>query len=473
MAPRELKQPGAPVPGPAAPAGAASSGELELRVERLTYGPDSLARDVDGRVVFLDGGLPGETVRARPSEVRRDYVRAHVLEVIEPRAATSGGMRRSPPCPIVDRCGGCPWQHIEYPAQLAAKLEVALREIERAARLVPEVVLPAVGSAEWGSRHRIRLGIRRASDGRLAALGYRARATRQVVGLESCAIAEPALVAALPLARRIVEAEPTLVEVELLVDDRGALMLRGWSSARSPVSAARLLALATDPVIGHGSEGGELRGLRLEAAPAPRRVSEPWSSVAGDVIQKIMLDERSVLNVPLGVFTQVSLAGNRALVAQLIERVAPRPEMRVLDLYCGAGNFAVPLARAGATVVGVEASSEAARAARSNGERLVPAHRGSLAIVSGDVTAVLRDLDAARPWDVVLLDPPRAGAERAIAAIGRTGAPTIVYVSCDVASFARDARLLARAGYRFASFQVVDLTPQSYRAEGIGVFRLT
>src|SRR5262249_12581508 len=119
--------------GSACGAGPAQARELELRVERLTYGPDSLARAGDGRVVFLDRGLPGERVRARLTELRRDCAGARVIETIEPSHATGDGIRRTPPCPIVERCGGCPWQHITYTAQLEAKLEVALREIGRAA----------------------------------------------------------------------------------------------------------------------------------------------------------------------------------------------------------------------------------------------------------------------------------------------------------------------------------------------------
>jgi 23S rRNA (uracil1939-C5)-methyltransferase len=311
----------------------------------------------------------------------------------------------------------------------------------------------------------------------VAAVGFRARGTHEVVAVSGCAIADPLLVEALPLARALAEIEPTLAEIELLADDRGFLFVRGWSSATLPVDAAPLLERMRELAERSGRAGScaaiEIAGLRVEGVVGRGGLGPSWISRAGDPVQQIDLGEGTLLRVPVGTFTQVSLAMNRLLVREVIERVAPRPGLRVLDLYAGAGNFSVPLARHGASIVAVEANPEATLAARANAQRLGLDAPDQIAIVTGDVTDILDDMESARSFDVVLLDPPRTGARSAIAVIAQIRAPRVVYVSCDVASFARDARALVEAGYRFESYQVVDLTPETYRAEGIGGFRLT
>jgi 23S rRNA (uracil1939-C5)-methyltransferase len=447
---------------------------LELVVERLTYGPDALARDADGRVVFLDSGLPGERVRAVVTEERRDFARAHVTEVLaDPTGASPAPARRVAPCPIVASCGGCAWQHIAYAVQLEQKLAVALREIERACGTRPQQVLPSIPAAEWRTRSRIRLAVDRQAGGKLPVLGYRARGSHRVVPLDDCLIAGEALIAGLPAARAIAGGNATIEEVELLADDRGDLRLRARSSAPAPCDARALLEAAAQA--GRTSRPGVVPvGLRLESAlEAGRRAAQRWAAEAGDSVQQIDVAPGLVLHVPLGVFTQVSLAQNRLLVAEVMRHAAPPAGSRVLDLYAGCGNFSLPLARAGADVTAVETDSRAARAARDDHARLPIAGRGSFTVLDAPVERALAAPGLRRDFVTVVLDPPRAGAAPALAAIARLRAACVVYVSCDVATFARDAARLLRAGYVLVSFQVVDLTPQTYRAEGIGVFRLT
>ena len=433
--------------------------EIEVEVERLTNGPGALARAPDGRVIFLDRGLPGERVRVQVQEERRDFLRGRVVREL-------GGVspyRRDAPCPVAGLCGGCPWQELADERQVAIKQEMILAELRRAHGVVPAEVLPALSADPWRSRHRIRLAVdRRGGEVRL---GYRPRRRSEIVPISDCLVARPELIEALPLAERLAQAEPTVEEVELSVDDRGASRLRGRCSGRRPVSADRVaeqlgVAPAVEPT------AGLLAGLALEGG-AGRNV---WRTESGDVEQRIDIGFGIELAVPVGSFTQVNLELNRVLVAEVCRLAGASVGRRYLDLYCGAGNFTLALAAGGAQVEALDGDPRAIEAGRK---------AAAAAGLSRRVRFTQRRLDATaldglgEPFDVVVLDPPRAGAAALLPAIERLGASSLIYVSCDVATFGRDAATLVDMGARFESLRLVDLTPQTYRAELLGVFDLT
>jgi len=448
--------------------------ELELEIERLVHGPGALARADDGRVVLLDEGLPGECVRARVVEARRDFLRARVVRVL---ASPPEAGRRTPPCSIVALCGGCPWQPLAYERQLVEKEAVVLREIERGTGARPGAILPAIVGDEWRTRSRIRLAVARVAGS--PTVGYRGRASHDVVGVDDCVIARAELVAALPLVRELGGAVPSLREVEVLVDDEAAVRLLGISASAVPIEAEPLLARLT--ASGESALGeAHLAGLRLEAAARhgarPREkgrgsTREPWAREAGDIEQRLEVAPGVVLHVPIGVFTQVNGTLNRSLVAAVTEAVGAVAGEEIVDLYCGAGNFSLPLAQAGARVVGIDADARAVRAAAASAARLALAERTSFTVLraeAGGLEAALPERPAC-----VVLDPPRAGAAAALPALLARRPDRIVYVSCDVATFARDARGLRAGGYELSSVRLIDLTPQTFRAELMGVFRLT
>jgi 23S rRNA (uracil1939-C5)-methyltransferase len=444
---------------------AASSAILELDVERLTNGPDALAREPEGRVVFLDGGLPGERVEAEIVEGRRDFARARVRRLLDPPGPSPH--RRAPPCPVVRVCGGCPWQHIDHAEQLRLREDVVLRELWRQARVAPAVVRPTVHGAEWRTRNRVRLAVARRRGPREPLVGFRGRGSHDVVAIEDCAVSNSMLVAALPLARAFARVVPAAVEVELLVDDRSGLRLRGFVASSDPVEAEAVFEALRREARGHDLRGAMLAGLSLQ--PRRRDAIPGWRRSAGDVEQQIEVQPGVVLRVPLGVFTQVNLTLNRELVAEVLDRVGPAH--RVADLYAGCGNFSIPLALAGATVHGIEGDTGAVRAATAAArEHGVEARcRFEARAVEAAVATGALSPDV----EVVVLDPPRAGAGAATAALAKARIGRVVYVSCDVASFARDAATLGRAGYEWETLRLLDLTPQTYRAEVVGVFRLT
>jgi len=273
-------------------------------------------------------------------------------------------------------------------------------------------------------------------------------------------------VAALPLARSLAAHERSLREVELSIDDRRGLRLRGiCASAHAPAVDG-----AWEHLRGRAGQtdlaGATLAGISLEATD-PRG---GWRAEAGDVLQRLRIAPALEIGVPLGAFTQVNGELNPALVAGVVQAASGAKGRRIVDLFCGAGNFSLPLARDGASVLGIDADVRAIAAAEATAEALGLDDRARFESGIAD-DRILARLDETP--DVVVLDPPRAGAAAVLPSVLALRPPRLVYVSCDVATFGRDAREILAAGWRFASMRLVDLTPQTYRAEVLGVFRLT
>jgi 23S rRNA (uracil1939-C5)-methyltransferase len=420
----------------------ATGDPLRLVVERLTFGFDALAHH-DGQVVFVPYGAPGDRVVAEIAERHRTWLRARVLAV-----EVGGPDRVAPGCPYFPTCGGCQWQHVAPPAQRRAKAALVAEQLDRLGGLRGVEVLPAVdGGLDWGYRARVTLAV----EGRRAGL-LRAR-SHALVEVDACPIADPAISAHLAAARAWLEGL--------------RVPLRRLTVAAVPCGVVLVGAASAPP--GPADEAASLAVLRAAAGVRGTvLVCGTTRQVTGDPTVRVELEPDLALEVPADAFTQVNPAANRRLVAATVAFAAVGAGDRVLDLYCGAGNFALPLARRGGVVHGIERDPVAVDAARANAARLGLSARF-------DVAAVADGLGGMAPGsaDVVVLDPPRAGAADAVARIAALRAPRILYVSCDPATLARDARALVDAGYALARVQPVDLFPQTYHVESVAELRLT
>jgi len=414
-----------------------------LTVERLTFGFDALARR-DRQVVFVPYGAPGDRVRAEVAESGADFSRARVVEVLEP-----GPARVLPGCRHFPTCGGCQWQHIAPAAQRDAKAAIVAEQLARTAGVRDADIRPTLTTGDdWHYRARITLVV----EGRRA--GYHRARSHRLVEVDDCPIADPVLSAHLDCARRWVGAlRVPLRRVSLAVAPGGVVLTAVTASAPGARDAE-----ATEALL---ARAPTVRGAVL-ADPAGRS-----RLVAGDPRLRVPLEAGLDLEVPADVFTQVNPAANRLLVAAVME-TGFAPEESVLDLYTGAGNFALPMARRGARVVGIERNPAAAAAARENAARLGL----DVAFETAPVADALARV-APKTVDTVVLDPPRAGAADAIPLLGPLRARRIVYVSCDAATFARDVRLLAAYGYRVARVQPIDLFPQTFHVESVTLLLLT
>jgi 23S rRNA (uracil1939-C5)-methyltransferase len=419
-----------------------ASGVLEgLRIESMSHGPDGVARH-QGRVVFVRDAAPGEVVDARITERRPSYSRA-VRQTTRSPAAT----RREPPCPYVGRCGGCQWQHLTYEAQLAAKHRNLVDHVSRIGALDPGPIRPPLPAPdEWHYRHRLNL---RVQDRRL---GFYRAESHELVEIDACLIAAPSADAGLAAARRWLA----------IIDTRVRRLSLAFSEGEGD-GAVVLAANAEGPFA--PSDGPRNQDVVARAADTGVRgvvmYGKGWRHAWGDVRVAFTVDDVSLVTTA-GEFTQVNLAANRRLAATVLSLAEIEPGAEVLDLYCGAGNLAIPIARRGATVLGIERSPRAVADATANAHRLGLGH---CRFMCAPVERALPEL-VATPG-VVILDPPRGGAAAIMPDVLRLRPQRVVYVSCDPPTLARDVATLARRGYRLEAVQPIDLFPQTYHLEAV------
>jgi 23S rRNA (uracil1939-C5)-methyltransferase len=406
-------------------------GVVELELTAMAHGGSALGRH-QGQVIFVPYAVPGETVRVEIVESRTRWARARLLEVLVPSPH-----RVDPPCPYFgpDECGGCQFQHIAYEAQAEFKREVVVDQLARLGGLHDIDVAEIIAAAEpWSYRNHVGFSV--TPDGRL---GFLTADTHHVIPVEECLILDP------------------------LLDDLWAALDMKWPQLH------RL-------TLRCGSATGDLMAVfELDHyEDFDIEVDFPVSCVIlladGEAVV-LMGDPHLVEHVAgrdyyisAGSFFQVNTAGTEVLVALVREHLAPTGDETLLDLYCGVGLFGLSLVDQVGRVVGVEADASAADDFRRNAQGL-----DHVMLLEEKAQAALAHLE--EPVDLVVLDPPRSGAgERVASEIARLGPRRIVYVSCDPATLARDARRLVESGYQLAQVQPVDLFPQTYHVESVALF---
>jgi len=393
---------------------AAPVDDLTLDVTAVVAGGDGLARQPDGRVVFVEGGLPGERVRARIHDRRKDFARAITVDVLD-----ASSDRVAPPCPFVAAgCGGCDWQHIDPTAQRRLKAGIVADALRRHAHVD---LVPQLGPDLPATRYRTTVrGL--AVAGRF---GFRHRRSHEVVAIGPCLVAHP------------------------LVDEviREGRFADGEVTVRAGAGTGeRLVVVDGDP-----ADAVVPPGVRVVGAAELRAGRRAWyhEHAAG---RSWRISARS--------FFQARPDGAEALVAAVagaLEGAGPA-QRRLVDLYGGVGLFAGAVEAGSVTLVETTASSVAD--ARVN-------------LADRPARIVRADVVRWRPSaaDVVVADPPRAGLGAAgVAAVAATGAGRLALVSCDPAAFARDARLLGDAGYRLVDATLVDLFPHTSHIEVVSRF---
>ncbi len=402
---------------------------VELTVGAVAHGGHCLARSGDGRVVFVRHALPGERVRAVVTEERRGYLRADAIEIFEPAPE-----RVTPPCPWAGpgRCGGCDLQHATPAAQRTLKADVVREQLARIGGLAPAAIaalavqvraLPDPAGQSEGLGWRTRVTYTVDSAGRAGLLAHR---SHEVVAVQRCLIAHPAVQAAAVLGRDW----PELHQIEVVAPAAGEVSVLGTRPGDGRRATRR-------PELVSGT-----------AQVREHAVDRDW-------------------RLPADVFWQVHPAAADALAATVVELLAPRPAERAWDLYGGVGLFAAALAPhlggAGRITV-VEADPRAAAAASTNLRDLT-----TVTVRCSDVERAL----ANRAWrsvDLVVLDPPRTGAGRAVVrAVAARRPRAVAYVACDPAAFARDVRFFRDEGWRLTALSAFDLFPMTHHVECVGL----
>jgi 23S rRNA (uracil1939-C5)-methyltransferase len=412
----------------------------ELEITAMTFGPFGIGR-LDGKAVMVPTAVPGDLLEITITEERGGYSIARAERVLRPASA-----RRSPPCPYLPRCGGCDWQQISYPAQVRIKGEVIANALNRALGLALDpATLVEPAPAEFGYRARIRLKVGR--DGRM---GFYEAGSQRLVEIDRCMLAAGEIF----LPREFVT-EIKCAEVELVADRGRQIVVAHLMRSPSPAMVASARRIVE-------------RDSRLTGAVLR---SERSRSVIGDVTIAVELEPGLELEGDADLFSQVNRAQNWRLVARVMEMAAPGVGARVLDLFCGAGNFSLPVARRGAEVLGVDSEPAAVATATRNAARL---NLPTAQFTSLTAAELARFLSAARYRpNVVILDPPRSGARSLIEPLARMRPMQVIYVSCDVVTLARDLRALCGGGYEVSAVHGFDFFPNTHHAEVVANAVLT
>lgn len=422
-----------------------------VHIEKPIYGGSFLAR-VDGKAIFVPLVLPGEQARIRLVESRSSYASAEAEEIL-----TAAPERIAPNCPHYGVCGGCHYQHASYPAQLAFKQSIVRETLSRA-RVAPPDEISILAAEPWAYRNRIRLGFDGAGNP-----GYRNRRSHSLVPIHACPIAAPLLLAAARAAGEIAASlSPAQrpAEISLFCNANETALL-----AALVVPAARTLPFDRFaqslrdriPALAGAELVVELPAKGRAFAPPPRTVAT-WCADSLNYFAA-GFDYR----VDHGAFFQV----NRYLVGALVDRVIGTHQGHLAwDLFAGVGLFARQLAPRFEHVVAVESSPAATRALAANLEGT------SSTVIRKSTLDFLRQLkNSARP-DIVVVDPPRTGLGPEITTLLTSVAPqSLVYVSCDPATLARDLHALLASGYIIESMTLADLFPQTFHLESIVYLR--
>jgi 23S rRNA (uracil1939-C5)-methyltransferase len=415
---------------------------MKLLLEKPVYGGDCLAR-VEGKAVFVPLVLPGETVSATVVEDKRNFAKAEVEEIVN-----SSVHRVSPPCPHFGVCGGCHYQHADYPMQLDLKEQILRETLQRAGLAIPGAI-GRLFSDPWRYRNRIRLAF--TPDGQF---GYRGRRSHEIVPIRECPIAAPVLLETAEAAGRFMaESSVSISEMELFANgDRSALLLTLFCEGASNGDSEGWLASLK------GSLPEHVVGIRMQVADgglAPRIFAQKGRdsltyAVAGFGYR-----------VNHGAFFQV----NRRLVEAFVARVTSGHAVPLAwDLYAGVGLFARQLAATCEQVIAVEVAPASLAALEQN---LAGTTGWAIGMTTLEFLRRNREEREPRP-DLIVLDPPRAGlGEETTTLLNAIHAPEMVYVSCDPATLARDLRALTRERYRIAEITLVDMFPQTFHMETI------
>ena len=419
--------------------------QIVITIEGLTAGGSGLAR-LEGQVVFIAGVLPGETVRAELIDRRSGYLRARAVAIIEAHPD-----RRIPPCPHFLDCGGCQLLHLVYPAQPVLKTEAILSNL-KPDHTHPAQVHPAPHALFYRDRVRLHLGL---IQGR-ATPGFFAAGSRRLIPVSFCYQLHPRLNRILPLlaewAGNLPLSEGTGIQLEVLVGAPGegfevVVNLPGRPSSRMK----GLLSADIE------------RPARLRIHQAVKgRMTERWNPE--HALSFLSLPEHALnLKAGPGVFTQVNPTVNRMMVRQVLTLARTYRPKRVLDLFCGLGNFTLPLAGIAAQVVGVEDNPAAVANARYN---LTLNRISNVTFIRKAVAKIVPDLvRSGERFDLVVLDPPRSGAPGLAPLLARLKPQAIIYVSCHPAALNRDLAEFTSLGFSLQELTALDMFPQTAHIE--------
>jgi 23S rRNA (uracil1939-C5)-methyltransferase len=421
--------------------------EAQVNIESMAFKGYGVARK-DGIVHFIPHTVSGDKAWIKIIDRKKNYSIGKLIQLIEPSP-----WRVNPPCPFFGKCGGCQWQHIHDSIQTDLKKEILKKVLERIGGLKETPPIAGVPSPQpYGYRARIQLKVKG------EAIGYFQERSHWVVDVDHCLIAHPLINQIISYLRKSLPSSFfQMEEIEINVspeEGKGVFILHPLSHQQE-IKHFLKESLQTHPIL-KGIAVMEKKGLTLFGDP-----------YLNSTISFNHWGEKSLLELQTspGSFSQINLEQNQTLIQTALEFSKVNENERVLDLYAGAGNLTLPLAVASKEVWGIEENRAAVKDARSNAKRNgMP----NCIFIAGRVENILRNWRREKP-DVIILDPPRMGCKTILDQVVRLKPKKIVYVSCEPTTFARDLHLFSERGFHLQRVGLVDMFPQTYHMEVVGL----
>lgn len=427
-------------------------GEFSAVIESLSHDGRGVSH-IDGKTVFIHGALPGERVLFNYSYIGKTHDEGVVREILEPSED-----RVLPICEKFGVCGGCSLQHMRSDRQIEFKQQSLIDALHRIGKTRPENIEPPITSHPSGYRKKARLGVKYVTARQKVLIGFRERGSSFITDVDQCPVLHPAVGENLrPLAELIgtFSIRDKIPQIEVAVGDEGIILIFRLLEPLLPEEADRLVALCE----------------RYHWTPYIQEGGPDSVRPLADQLQLFyeLPDEKLRFDFLPTDFTQVNTGVNRQMIAQAMEWLRPSPDETILDLFCGLGNFTLPLARRARRVTGVEGEKSLVHRAMQNMEK------NGIENVSYHVANLYESLEHARwarqQYDAVLLDPPRSGALEIMPLIEATGASRVLYVSCYPGTLARDAGELVNShGFRMVKAGVMDMFPHTAHVESMALF---
>ncbi len=420
---------------------------------------------VEGKTIFIDGALPQEKVTYRANHIKASYEIANVVEVLIP-----SNQRVTPKCPHFGLCGGCKLQHLDAQAQVAEKQKLLEADLQHIGKMQAENMLPPLYGPTWGYRHKARLSVKYVQKKQRVLVGFNEKGTRYVADMNSCEVLVPEVSALIaPLQTMIFELSirDKLPQIELAVGEGNVIVL-----------ILRIMDVLTENDETLLKAFADVHKVQIwTQTKGPDTIKYYYST--GDLQTAPMLAyslPEFDLNYPFkpNEFTQVNPQINREMIHSAMQLLNPKAGENIADFFCGIGNFTLPIARSGAQVLGLEGLANLVERANES------AKLNNISKVTFGVADLFKMTEASLAglnlkhgkFDKWLVDPPRDGAHELVKSIVENTAPnTIVYVSCNPATLARDANILVNEkGYRLSAAGVINMFPHTAHVESIALF---
>ena len=428
---------------------------VEAKIDSLSHEGRGVCR-INGKTVFVDGALAGENVKFSYRRSRRSYAEGVVEEVI----ADASADRVEPACAHASICGGCSLQHLSASAQIQHKQNVLLEQLKHIGEVEPESLLEPLTGESWGYRRKARLGVKHVQKKEKVLVGFREKHSAYIADIQSCKVLHASVGDRLMDLASLVESLSIynkVAQIEVAIDDQQTALI--FRNLETP-SATDLEKL---------DQFGEDFDMKIYLQPGGPTTVTSLPGQEDSQLHYLVDDGNITIHFSPADFTQVNSGINRAMIDRVIDLLAIQSQESLLDLFCGLGNFTLPLARRAARVIGIEGAESLVNKARDN------AGKNDIDNVEFHVA----DLFACETepeylgggYQKMLLDPPRSGAEQVVQSWKMRTAEKIVYVSCNPATLSRDAGILVnKRGFHLKSVGVMDMFPHTSHVESVAVF---